>query len=305
MLFLSGVSADSIVASGLAATEYYIKDAGGVRIYFQRTHMSRCSRICRFPGVEQVWKVQFLAPGLANECDDCSGYKAGLRIRLVRVTNPTFDHETYLDSFSTFVYEFEDATSTTTAANVATDFIAWANADDSHSGPRPFEVVTDPSDGTGATVLITSKHPDIQFKVSNVRYYPKNVITLDTEHQSSILGASTVARKFPLGIGFIPGQNPDESWQGCKNPCVIIVKGCLPGGCSDADMVYNSHNAVPLHAVNTPFDLELWVNADDAGYAAFVTALNTALDLTCTDATPELPVSSSSEEAPSSSASGE
>lgn len=286
---MNGIGTGSVVASGLSDGTYYVKDNGGARFYFTPSHVSKCTILCRSTGEAQVSKVVFLASALDNACDDCSGHLAGIQIRIKRTTFPHFAHEDYLDSFSfrSFVPEIPNGGSMT-AEEVAAAVIELINTIDAYSGgPLPYTAELDPSDANNETILITSAHPDLEFEVFNIRNYPQNTITVETEAVNSTLSDEAVKQQFSLGVGFIPGRDVDESFMGCKNPCRMVIEGCIPAACgSTSPGPINSGNAVPIHAVSTPISFEIWVDKDEAGYANFITALNALITPDCTDVTP-------------------
>lgn len=284
--FLTGVDTNSIAAGEIVSGEYYVKDESGVRFYFQASQVTKCTILCRSVGEAQVTKVKFVNSALADSCDDCSGDVAGIQIRIKR--NPTFNHETYLDSFAFKSFTVDlSAGASATAEEVAADILEQINTLDSYTGALPYTAELDPADITNETILITSSDPEIEFDVFNIRYYPENTITSVTEAVAPTLTADHVKRLFGLGVGFIPGRDADESWQGCKNPCKMVLEGCLPAPCgSSAPGVIDTSNAVHGHAVQTPMSFELWLDQDEAGYSDFVTDLNALITPDCSDVTP-------------------
>lgn len=293
-LFISGVDTNTI-QNGLESGEYYFRDGNGDALfYFNASHINCCNILKRYDGQEQVVSVKFVAPAQADPCDDCSGYRAGIRIKLRRgsPTSGVFDHETYLDMLTEKVFEYPFTGTSTdasvTAADVAASIIDSINATDAfQGGPLPYTAALDPADNNDETILITSEDGDISFDVYNLRDYPLNTIYEVTVPKARTLSDSYVKRKFSLGIGFIPGKDADITWQGCKNPVRIELCGCLPAGCSGTQYS-ETGNAVHLYQPGyAPFNLEIWVDGDDSGYANFITDLNAAITPDCTDVTPE------------------
>ena len=282
LFFLKGVSGTTI-KPGLEPGEYAIGDASGVKIHVDVSNIKSCKMICRFPGDPQVWKVKCATP--VNNCSDCDR-KAGIKIRLRR--NPTFDHETYMDTWNSriFLYPFTPYTGVVTATQVAAFLVEQINYADAHNEKLPVTAIVDPSDAS--CILITSEHPDIEFDVYNAQDATPNEITEVHEGQSSVLDESAVARMFPLQTGFatIPGAGPDSSYLGCKNPCFITLNGCEPALCGEDRWGGPAANAVHMYSVPASFVLELIVDADEPGYADFLAALEGFIGMACVNRTP-------------------
>ena len=84
-------------------------------------------------------------------------------------------------------------------------------------------------------------------------------------------------KEYPLMIGYVPGQNVDDTFTQCEDICVIHIKGCIPS-CVDDDLnLLTTVNAVHLHDVGTKFSYKLFVNSSGAQYPAFIAELNSAV----------------------------
>lgn len=285
--FFEGVSADT-VKNGLEAGEVWVGDGLGAMWKTHANWVKEGTILCRFDGDVQSWKIKITEPN--SGCDPCDK-RSGFEVRMRR--EPTFDHETYLGTFGTrefFNYPFNNFTTATTAADIAKQFVEDANHVDAYREAPWFTAELDATDVNGETIIITSKHPDITFDLFNLPDYPENTITEIHEGQGTVLSDTEVKRMFPVNIGFtgvVPGADVEKSWQGCKNPCVLTLSGVITHPMNHGGMAGSWGNALPLYATGgAPFCVEIWLDRDDAGYAAFIAALEAALGITFTDVTP-------------------
>jgi len=99
--------------------------------------------------------------------------------------------------------------------------------------------------------------------------------------QTASLTKAQLMKEYPLMIGYVPGQNVDDTFTQCEDICVIHISGCIPGCVADAQNLLTTVNAVHLHDVGTRFAYKIFVNSSAPGYGDFIDALSTATGATC------------------------
>jgi hypothetical protein len=93
--------------------------------------------------------------------------------------------------------------------------------------------------------------------------------------EHTLLTRDQLLKEYPLMIGYVPGQAPDDTFTYCEDICLIELKGCITACISDdTQNLLTTYNAVHLHSVGTKFHYKLFVNSSSPGYAAFIEELN-------------------------------
>jgi len=222
-----------------------------------------CEIICRQECTPQVYRVLFGDP--EDVCNACNK-SAGIGIELVR--DPLFKSEKFrdIDTRLTFPYPFGTGNSTVTAAMVAANVIDQINNPRQY-GHNHFGITAslDASDSNNETILITIDDCT-RFRVHNLPGSTENTITEMTAGLDAVVSADWALRQFPLQVGtaMVPGAGPDESWQGCKRPCIITFTGCIEN-CAGAGLFqhWNMFAMNPRVALTVIFDQDatdpLWL----------------------------------------------
>jgi len=266
-VFLHDPSAASIQA-GLEIGEFSI---GGV-LPFVGAQVTSCDIACATPCLTQSWSITF-ADVIFGDCNDC-GLSVAFNIRLRRQSN--FDIEDYLHLTSDlgFTYEPDQVPSgTVTAATQSAYFLDFLNNgayDDEHD----FFGITAVA-GAAGEIILTVPCP-IQVDIFQSQDSEPLAIA-ETVGQTASLTRAQLMKEYPLMIGYVPGQNVDDTFTQCEDICVIHISGCIPGCVADAQNLLTTVNAVHLHDVGTKFSYKLFVNSSGAQYPAFITALNAAV----------------------------
>lgn len=274
-VFLHDPSADSI-QDGLETGEFSI---GGV-LPFIGAQVTACDIACATPCLTQSWSITFPGPYEFGTCNDC-GISIAFNIRLRRQSN--FDIEDYLHLTSDlgFTYEPDQVPSgQVLGATVSAYFIDFINNgayDDEHD----FFGITAVAGGVGE-VILTVPCP-IQVDVFQSQDSEPMVIA-ETVGQTASLTKAQLMKEYPLMIGYVPGQNVDDTFTQCEDICVIHISGCIPGCVADAQNLLTTNNAVHLHDVGTKFSYKLFVNSSGPGYADFIDELNAAVGVCSLDA---------------------
>jgi hypothetical protein len=274
-VFLHNPSASSIQA-GLEADEYSI---GGVLPFFS-TQVTSCDIACATPCLPQQWSIQFDDVDFGT-CNDC-GLSVAFVMKLRRQSN--FDIEDYLHLTSDIelVYEPDDVPSGLVTAQTIRDyFLNFLDGSAVYDDEHDFFGVTAVASGTD-TLILTVPCP-VQLDIFKAQDAVGFVITagvvqiLETPGQTASLTQPQLLKEYPLMIGYVPGQAPDDTFTQCEDICLIEIKGCIPTCVSDANNLLTTVNAVHLHEVGTKFHYKLFVNSSGPGYTAFITALNAAV----------------------------
>lgn len=267
-VFLHDPSADSIQA-GLASGEFSI---GGV-LPFIGAQVTTCDIACATPCLTQEWSIQF-APVDFGTCNDC-GLSVAFNIRLRRQSN--FDIEDYLHLTSDlgFTYEPDQVPSGPTSATVIRNYFVEFMNNGAYDDEHDFFGIT--ATASGADTLILSVPCPIQVDVFQSQDSEPLVVTETIAGQTASLTKAQLMKEYPLMIGYVPGQNVDDTFTQCEDICVIHIKGCIPS-CVDDDLnLLTTVNAVHLHDVGTKFSYKLFVNSSGAQYPAFIAELNAAV----------------------------
>ncbi len=267
-VFLHDPSADSIQA-GLASGEFSI---GGV-LPFIGAQVTSCDIACATPCLTQEWSIQF-APVDFGTCNDC-GLSVAFNIRLRRQSN--FDIEDYLHLTSDlgFTYEPDQVPSGPTTAEAIRDYFVLFMNNGAYDDEHDFFGIT--ATASGADTLILSVPCPIQVDIFQSQDSEPLVVTETVAGQTASLTKAQLMKEYPLMIGYVPGQNVDDTFTQCEDICVIHIKGCIPS-CVDDDLnLLTTVNAVHLHDVGTKFSYKLFVNSSGAQYPAFIAELNSAV----------------------------
>jgi len=266
-VFLHDPSAASIQA-GLEVGEFSI---GGV-LPFVGAQITSCDIACATPCLTQSWSITFADVDFGT-CNDC-GLSVAFNIRLRRQSN--FDIEDYLHLTSDlgFTYEPDQVPSgVVTAATQSAYFLDFLNNgayDDEHD----FFGITAVA-GAAGEIILTVPCP-IQVDIFQSQDSEPLAIA-ETVGQTASLTRAQLMKEYPLMIGYVPGQNVDDTFTQCEDICVIHISGCIPGCVADAQNLLTTVNAVHLHDVGTKFSYKLFVNSSGAQYPAFIDALNAAV----------------------------
>lgn len=270
-VFLHDPSASSI-QDGLEAGEFSI---GGV-LPFIGAQVTACDIACATPCLTQSWSITFADVDFGT-CNDC-GLSVAFNIRLRRQSN--FDIEDYLHLTSDlgFTYEPDQVPSgVVTAATQSAYFLDFLNNgayDDEHD----FFGITAVA-GAAGEIILTVPCP-IQVDIFQSQDSEPLAIA-ETVGQTASLTKAQLMKEYPLMIGYVPGQNVDDTFTQCEDICVIHISGCIPGCVADAQNLLTTNNAVHLHDVGTKFSYKLFVNSSGPGYGDFIAALSTATGATC------------------------
>jgi len=270
-VFLHDPSAASI-QDGLETGEFSI---GGV-LPFVGAQITACDIACATPCLTQSWSITFADVNFGT-CNDC-GLSVAFNIRLRRQSN--FDIEDYLHLTSDlgFTYEPDQVPSlVVTAATQSAYFLLFLNNgayDDEHD----FFGITAVA-GAAGEIILTVPCP-IQVDIFQSQDSEPLAI-VETVGQTASLTRAQLMKEYPLMIGYVPGQNVDDTFTQCEDICVIDIKGCIPGCVADAQNLLTTVNAVHLHDVGTKFAYKLFVNSSAPGYGDFIGALSTATGAIC------------------------
>jgi hypothetical protein len=273
-VFLHDPSADSI-QDGLETGEFSI---GGV-LPFIGAQVTACDIACATPCLTQSWSITFADVDFGT-CNDC-GLSVAFNIRLRRQSN--FDIEDYLHLTSDlgFTYEPDQVPSgVVTAATQSAYFLDFLNNgayDDEHD----FFGITAVA-GAAGEIILTVPCP-IQVDIFQSQDSEPLAI-VETVGQTASLTKAQLMKEYPLMIGYVPGQNVDDTFTQCEDICVIHISGCIPGCVADAQNLLTTNNAVHLHDVGTKFSYKLFVNSSGPGYADFIDELNAAVGVCSLDA---------------------
>lgn len=288
IIFLGSLA--NALEAGLETGEVRIPE---VNFTFYAGNINKITQECRCPCEATVWSVQCVVATGCDPCDNASGFK------IVVDRDATFNNESYLGLSRIIDIDFPfNPYVTSTAADVAAYAIDQINnaGGDGRRGPAWFSAALDPADVANETIIITGLECG-NFEVYNKENYPPVVASKTIEGRDGALTADEVARKFPLGVGFIPGaplggtfghQNGNVLF--CQSPCKITLHGCVPScteydGTTGRSMAGDRQNAVHLHGAATPFNVELWVDGDDANYLTFLDDIETLVGLDIVDVT--------------------
>jgi hypothetical protein len=257
---------DTDVVAGLETNEFSI---AGILPYVG-THLTTCDITCATPCTEQTYTIVF-ADVVFGDCNAC-GMQVGFNIRLRRQSN--FDIEDYLHLTSSIelAYEPDPAPSGTVTAQTIRDYfldqINNGAYDDEHDW---FGITGVALTTTGITFTVPCP---IKVDIFQSKGSEPIVITETAAGTDASLSKAQLMKEYPLVIGYVPGQAPDDTFTNCEDICVIEMKGCIPGCVADAQNLLTTSNAVHLHDVGTKFHYKLFVNSSAPQYLAFITALN-------------------------------
>jgi len=274
-VFLHDPSASSI-QDGLEAGEFSI---GGV-LPFIGAQVTSCDIACATPCLPQEWSITF-APVDFGTCNDC-GLSVAFNIRLRRQSN--FDIEDYLHLTSDlgFTYEPDQVPSGPTTATAIRDYFVLFMNNGAYDDEHDFFGIT--ATASGADTMILTVPCPIQVDVFQSQDSEPLVVAETVTGQTASLTKAQLMKEYPLMIGYVPGQNVDDTFTQCEDICVIHISGCIPGCVADAQNLLTTVNAVHLHDVGTKFAYKLFVNSSAPGYADFIDELNTAVGVCSLDA---------------------
>jgi hypothetical protein len=256
-----------------ATQEWSILD----QLPFFTNHVTDCQVVCASPCEEQVIDITFPTVSF-GDCNECGKTVAFV---MILQREPNFDISDYLHLTSRVVMSYEPdnvPSGDVTGAALATWFENEFNNgayDDEH-------------DWFGATAVANADVLTITVPCPNkLDIYPeegseltKAAIVVTDPGAYAVLQKDQLQKEFPLIIGYIPGQGPDDTFTGCEDICIITVKGCIPHCPPTNEELLTTSNATHLHTAGTMFHYELFVNSSAAGYAAFVADLEAATGCT-------------------------
>jgi hypothetical protein len=271
-VFLHNPKQSSIVA-GVGTDEFVID---GV-LPFISTQVTSCDIACATACLPQQWTIVFEDVDF-GDCNDC-GKQVSFLIRLRRQAN--FDIEDYLHLTSSLQYTYEPevlpATQPVTAADLAQYFLDEFNGnalyDDEHDN---FGITAELATTTVADDTLVLNVPcPVQVDVFRAHASEPITVTETDAGATASLTRDQLLKEYPLMIGYVPGQAPDDTFTYCEDICLIELKGCITACISDdTQNLLTTYNAVHLHAVGTKFHYKLFVNSSAPGYAAFIEELN-------------------------------
>lgn len=266
-VFIKNPSADTIqpspVRSGLYTMNGWL---------FDPTHINfcqiRCSRAC----TPSVFTIEFndVDFGDCNACAKTVGFVMELR------RNSDFDITTYLQYNTRLLLTYDvQASGTVTGATIAAYF------EDRLTQGQVFNDVHDSFlvsvVRSGATLTITLPCP---YKFVEDRIFPHNinlgtgeapVITTVTAGNTDFMTREQMLQQYPLHYNFVPGQDaPETFFSTCESICVLNVKACIPA--CDMDLL-GVNASTDEYRGNYWIELEVYLNAAAAGYAAFIAEL--------------------------------
>lgn len=270
-IWLSNPSADSIVA-GLEADEYSI--AGLQPII--GTQVTQCDIECATPCLPQTYELVFTTVNFGS-CNEC-GKAVGFQMKLRREAN--FDNQDYLHLLSSLevMYEPVNVPSGDVTPQMFRDYFVNFFDNNAYDDEHDFFGVTVVAHPTATDTLIMTVPCPLKLDLFVAPDAEANITITETDAgQTAKLTKEILQKEYPLIIGYVPGQGPDETFTGCQDICVICIKGCIPSCVSDAQNLLTTNNASHLHAVGTNFSYKIFVNSSAPGYPDFITALNAAV----------------------------
>ena len=237
------------------------------------SNATACVKECRENCAPRSYSVKFAYPS------DWDAYEElGIKIKIKR--NAEFDNATLLDFPNSWWFSRNrEKGDPLNARGIAIDIKEQIDAMNNDSiTPKLFTVQYDMTDvdadstsGTSPRLNIVSEDCRYDFEVFYIGV-PVSITTISEQADGQLL-KHQIQETFPLPY-LLPGEDVPNYAQYCKTPCVITISGCTPG-CSD-----NFEEPILSGKVRT-FEFELWVDSQDPDYAAFVTALESKLGLTC------------------------
>lgn len=244
------------------------------RLNFFSDHVTEVEINCAKQCEEQVYTITFADVdfGDCNECGKTVGFTMIVRRK------PDFDIDDYLHVTTRLSVSYEPnavPSGVVTAATFATwfaDFFDNGAYDDEHD----FFGVT--AVASGADLILTVPCPtklDI-YPEEGGELIPAQIVET-TPGEEAYLTKAQMQKLFPLGIGYVMGQGPDETFTGCQDVCIIDIRGCIPTCVEHDKDLLHTENAVHLHEVGTKFWYQIIVDSSAEEYSDFVTALNAVL----------------------------
>jgi len=258
------------ITPGLEAGEWVLEN----RLNYFTEFITETTITCAAPCEEQVYTISFADVDF-GDCNEC-GKKVAFVLILRRQAN--FDIQDYLHMTSRLPVTYGPSkipSGVVTGAEFATwfeDYLSNEAYDDEHD----FFGIT--AVASGSDLIITVPCPN------KLDIYPDEYSELDptqivetTPGTDAILTKDQMQKLYPLMIGYIHGQRPDETFTGCEDVCVIDIRGCIPE-CVEPDKdLLTTQNAVHLHTTGTKFWYQIIVDSSAPGYADFIAALNASL----------------------------
>lgn len=235
--------------------------------------ITACTISCATACQPQQWSIVFTDVDF-GDCNDC-GRNVSFLIRLRRQAN--FDIEDYLHLTTSLQYTYEPEvlpSGAVTAATLSAYFLDYFNGnavyDDEHDN---FGITASLATTTVAddTLVLTVPCP-VQADVFQAHGSEALTITETVQGVTATLTRDQLLKEYPLMIGYVPGQAPDDTFTYCEDICVIDVTGCI-NSCTTNEELITTYNSVHLHTVGTKFSYKLFVNSAAPGYVEFLAAL--------------------------------
>jgi len=266
-VFLHNPSADTI-QPGLETGEFSL---AGV-LPFVASQITECDISCATPCLTQQWMITFATVEFGT-CNDC-GLSVAFNIRLRRQSN--FDIEDYLHLTSDlgFSYEPDQVPSGSVAPDTIRNYFLNFFNNGAYDDEHDFFGITAAAGALTGELILTVPCP-IQVDVFQSLDSEPLVVAETVAGQTASLTKAQLMKEYPLMIGYVPGQNVDDTFTQCEDICIINLKGCIPSCVTDAQNLLTTNNAVHLHDVGTKFAYKLFVDSGAPGYVDFIADLNT------------------------------
>ena len=191
---------------------------------FDKRHVTTCNYQCPSDSIAQVVRIKITAPSVTiDPLDKVTGFKVSL------VRDGELGVNTLYPIQREHLYDFDFSENPSpTAAEIASEFVLQnANNSPSFEDPNYVDMVIDPTDGSGATLLLTARDG----KLIDIFKLVGSILTVTTVVQgvTSRLTANEALRNFPIQPQ-INGGRPGGLLASpvCGSFCALYVRMCIP-----------------------------------------------------------------------------
>lgn len=261
-----GKNLQNVMSPGLEENEIFFKNGG---FTINKSHISEINLVCRAECTTR--KIRIKPVIVTDACpDDCVDSRyCGIKLVVERDTRP-FTSETYLtiDTHFEYLYDFTKGVnpSITQISAELVNKINSVDPQDSRSIQQPFKASVDPAN---PEYFFVEGNRCGKFNAFAPVLGAKPIVEIVRKGSEGSLREKEVSQMFPLDMDQIPG-NPliPMEYQGCKNPCVLTIIGCIPADKAVRDGAYS--NLVPIGAAGVTFGYRFWIDKDSTFYAQFL-----------------------------------